>query len=227
MRYWLMKSEPEVFSIDHLAERGREPWDGVRNYQARNFMRDDMKVGDGVLFYHSSAEAIGVAGIARVAREAYPDPTAFDPDSPYFDPKSDPANPRWLMVDVELVEKLPAVVPLEVLRKTPGLEDMMVLKKGMRLSVQPVTAAEWDIVLSMGRKSRESESAPAAKPVARSAASAAGKPAAKTPVKPAKSTAKPAAKALAKPAAKSAAKPAAKTPVKPTAKTPARRVKRP
>lgn len=151
MRYWLMKSEPDVFSIDDLAAKGVEHWDGVRNYQARNFMRDDMKVGDGVLFYHSNAEPSGVAGMARVAREAYPDHTALDPASPYHDPKSDPANPRWFMVDVEFVERFPALIPLSRLQKTPGLEDMMVTRKGMRLSVQPVTPREWQIVVALGR----------------------------------------------------------------------------
>lgn len=153
-RYWLMKSEPDVFSIDDLRARGVEPWDGIRNYQARNFMRDDMKVGDRVLFYHSNASPPGVAGIAEIARESYPDPTAFDPDSKYHDAKSDQENPRWLMVDVKFVEKFPAVVPLATLQQTPGLEDMMAVKKGMRLSIQPVTAEEWKIVLRLGRRSR-------------------------------------------------------------------------
>ena len=151
-RYWLMKSEPDVFSIDDLQARGVEHWDGVRNYQARNIMRDEMKVGDRVLFYHSNAKPPGVAGVAEVARESYPDHTAFDPASKYHDPKSDPDNPRWLMVDVKFVEKFPAVVPLATLQQTPGLEDMMVVKKGMRLSIQPVTSAEWRVVLRLGRR---------------------------------------------------------------------------
>jgi predicted RNA-binding protein with PUA-like domain len=151
-RYWLMKSEPDVFSIDDLERTGVDCWDGVRNYQARNFMRDHMKVGDGVLFYHSNAKPPGVAGLASVARTAYPDPTAFDPGSHYFDPDSDPQDPRWLMVDISFEEKFPAVLPLSVLQTTPGLQDMMVTKKGMRLSVQPVTPAEWKIVVKLGRK---------------------------------------------------------------------------
>ncbi|ACY19323.1 EVE domain-containing protein [Haliangium ochraceum] len=151
-KYWLMKTEPDVFSIDDLARDQTTLWEGVRNYQARNFMRDDMRKGDGVLLYHSNAKPSGVAGIARITRTSYPDPTAFDPDSAYHDPKSDPENPRWLVVDVGFVERFAAVVPLATLRETRGLEDMMVIKKGMRLSVQPVSAAEWKIVLRLGRK---------------------------------------------------------------------------
>jgi predicted RNA-binding protein with PUA-like domain len=154
-RYWLMKSEPDVFSIDDLERTGVDCWDGVRNYQARNFMRD-MKVGDGVLFYHSNAKPPGVAGLARVARTAYPDPTAFDSGSHYFDPDSDRQNPRWVMVDIAFVEKFPAVLPLPVLQTTPGLEEMMVTRKGMRLSVQPVTPADWKIVVKLGRKAGKS-----------------------------------------------------------------------
>jgi predicted RNA-binding protein with PUA-like domain len=150
-RYWLMKSEPDVFSIDDLRARQVEAWDGVRNYQARNMIRDEMRVGDSVLFYHSNASPPGVAGIARVARKAYPDHTALDPASKYFDPKSSPENPRWFMVDVAFVEKFPALVPLSVLQQTPGLEDMMVTRKGMRLSVQPVTPEEWKLVVRLGR----------------------------------------------------------------------------
>lgn len=154
-RYWLMKSEPDVFSIDDLRERGVEPWDGVRNYQARNMMRDEMKKGDGVLFYHSNAKPPGVAGIAKVARTAYPDHTAFDPASKYHDPKSSPDDPRWLMVDVAFVERFPELVPLPVLQQTPGLEDMMVTRKGMRLSIQPVTPEEWKIVVRLGRRGQK------------------------------------------------------------------------
>ena len=150
-RYWLMKSEPDVYSIDHLARDGVTPWEGVRNYQARNLLRDEIHVGDGVLFYHSSTQPPGVAGLAEVVRESYPDRTAFDPASPYFDPKSTRDAPRWFVVDVRFVERFPAVVPLSVLHETPGLEDMRVIKKGMRLSVQPVTPEEWDIVVALGR----------------------------------------------------------------------------
>lgn len=153
-RYWLMKSEPEVYSIDDLERAGTDFWDGVRNYQARNMMRDEMQVGDGVLFYHSNANPPGVAGVAKIARRGYPDHTAFDAKSKYYDPKSDPDDPRWMMVDVSFVEKFPALVSLETLKQTPGLEDMMVIRKGSRLSVQPVTAAEWKIVTKLGRKRR-------------------------------------------------------------------------
>jgi predicted RNA-binding protein with PUA-like domain len=154
-RYWLMKCEPESYSIDDLARDGVTSWEGVRNYQARNSMRDDMKVGDGVLFYASNADPSGVAGLAEIAREAYPDPTAFQPDHEYYDPKSDPAEPTWMMVDVGFVEKFPALVPLEVLKRTRGLDKMVVTQKGSRLSVQPVTKAEYDIVVRLGRLARK------------------------------------------------------------------------
>jgi predicted RNA-binding protein with PUA-like domain len=148
-RYWLMKTEPQAFSLDDLRRRpgGVEPWDGVRNYQARNFMRDEMQVGDGVLFYHSSVDPPGVVGIAEVVREGYPDTTAFDPNDAHFDPKSDPKAPRWYRVDVRFVRAFPRMVTLEELRRTPGLEGMMVVRRGARLSVQPVTPREWEIVL--------------------------------------------------------------------------------
>jgi len=152
--YWLMKSEPNVYSIDDLASEGTDHWDGVRNYQARNMMRDDMRVGDGVLFYHSNAKPPGVAGLAKIARRGYPDHTQFDPDSKYYDAKSNPDDPRWYMVDVEFVEKFDEVVPLPVLKATPGLEDMVVNQKGSRLSVQPVTADEFKIVRKLGRRKR-------------------------------------------------------------------------
>lgn len=145
-----MKSEPEVYGIADLARDGRTFWEGVRNYQARNFMRDEMKVGDRVLFYHSNAEPPAVVGLARVAREAYPDPTARDPASPYFDPKASEADPRWLMVDVEYVETFARPVPLDELRRTPGLEAMLVINKS-RLSVQPVTPEQFEIVAALGR----------------------------------------------------------------------------
>ena len=149
-RYWLMKSEPGSYSIDDLQRDGRTSWEGVRNYQARNFMRDDMQVGDGVLYYHSNASPPGVAGLAKVARTGYPDPTALDPDSHYFDEKASPDDPRWFMVDIEFVEKFPEFVPLARLGETPGLEKMPVNNKS-RLSVQPVTEEEFRIVRDLGR----------------------------------------------------------------------------
>lgn len=150
-RYWLMKTEPGSYSIDDLARDGRTHWDGVRNYQARNFMRDEMKVGDDVLFYHSQAEPPGVAGLARVVRDAYPDPSARDPKSKYFDPKASDDDPRWFMVDIEFVERFDDVVPLATLKETAGLEEMLVTKRS-RLSVQPVTADEFRIVARLGRR---------------------------------------------------------------------------
>ncbi len=148
-RNWLMKSEPGVYSIHDLRRDGRTGWEGVRNYQARNFMRDEMQVGDRVLFYHSSAEPPGVAGLARVARSGYPDPTARDSQSPYFDPMASEEDPRWFLVDVEFEEKFPEIVPLATLRETPGLEKMLVINKS-RLSVQPVTEEEFRIVRELG-----------------------------------------------------------------------------
>jgi predicted RNA-binding protein with PUA-like domain len=151
-RYWLMKSEPDAYSIDDLEAEQRGSWDGIRNYQARNFMRDEMKVGDGVLFYHSNAKPSGVVGIARVCSEPYPDHTAFDKKSKYYDPKSKKDEPRWIMVDVEFVSKFKRVVPLAELKEVPGLEDMMVIRKGMRLSIQPVTREEFQIVKKLGNQ---------------------------------------------------------------------------
>ena len=148
MAYWLMKTEPDTFSIDTLKEMGVSCWEGVRNYQARNMMRDQMKNGDLVLIYHSSCKKVGVVGIAEVVREAYPDHFQFDPESHYFDPKSDPDNPRWIMVDVAYREHLP-LVPLAKIKARPELEDMPLVKKGSRLSIMPVSEHEWDTVLSM------------------------------------------------------------------------------
>ncbi|MCK6448032.1 MAG: EVE domain-containing protein [Planctomycetes bacterium] len=144
-RFWLLKSEPSVFSFDDLwnAKGRRTAWEGVRNYQARNFMRDDMRVGDGVLFYHSSADPTGVAGFAEVASAPYPDPTQFEPTSEAFDPDSDRASPTWILVDVKARERAPKFVTLDALRANPALASMGVLRRGNRLSVQPVTAAEW------------------------------------------------------------------------------------
>jgi len=148
MRYWLMKSEPADCSIDDLATRPDRtvPWYGVRNYQARNFMRDGMTVGDGVLFYHSGCAEPGIAGIARVASSAYPDATQFDPASRYFDPKSKPAAPRWLHVDVQFVCKT-RLVGLPELRACPELVNMRVLARGNRLSITPVEPAEWRFIV--------------------------------------------------------------------------------
>ena len=149
MRWWLMKSEPEVYSIDRLRAEGRTSWEGVRNYQARNFLRDDMKIGDGVLFYHSNASPPGVAGIARISREAWPDPHAFDPKSDYYDPKSKPEAPAWLTVEVEFVAKLPRLVSLEELKADPALDGMLVIRKGQRLSVQPVSEVHAQRVIEL------------------------------------------------------------------------------
>ena len=149
-RHWLMKSEPYVYSIDDLERDGRTHWDGVRNYEARNFMRDDMKQGDLVLYYHSNAKPPGVVGIARVVRESYPDHTAQDPDSEYHDPKATPEDPRWYMVDVEFVEKFDEPVTLHEFKDTPELADMVLVNRS-RLSVQPVESDEFERVVAMGR----------------------------------------------------------------------------
>ena len=150
--YWLVKTEPQAFSFDDLvASPGNTTgWDGVRNYQARNFMRDGMKKGDLVLFYHSSADPTAVMGVARVVREAYPDPTAFDPKDSHFDSKSKRDAPTWMMVDLQAVERFASPVPLGELRGVKGLEKMVLLQKGSRLSVQPVTAREFEIVRKLG-----------------------------------------------------------------------------
>ena len=147
MAYWLMKSEPDEFSIDDLfrAKSRSTAWFGVRNYQARNYMRDDMRLGDRALFYHSSCPEPGIAGIVEVSRLAYPDASQFDPKSPYYDPKSTRDAPRWVHVDVKLVRKT-RLIPLAEMRATPGLQDMVTLRKGNRLSITPVTPAEWRIV---------------------------------------------------------------------------------
>jgi predicted RNA-binding protein with PUA-like domain len=148
--YWLMKSEPDEFSIEDLARAPHRttPWFGVRNYTARNFMRDTMKVGDGVLFYHSSCAVPGIAGIARVASEAYPDETQFDRKSPYYDPKAKREAPRWMLVDVELVKKT-RLMPLEEMRGYRELQDMVVLRRGNRLSITPVAPHEWRFILEI------------------------------------------------------------------------------
>jgi len=150
MQHWLMKSEPDVFSIDDLAKQPRktEPWTGVRNYQARNFMRDEMRVGDYVLFYHSSCPQPGIAGIAKVSKEAYPDETQFDPESEYYDSKATRDNPRWFNVDVTLVRKT-RLLGLQELRSHPELADMHLLRRGNRLSIMPVSQAEWSFIQNL------------------------------------------------------------------------------
>ncbi len=149
-RYWLMKSEPQVFSIDDLRNAPRQTtcWDGVRNYQARNYMRA-MQIGDQVLFYHSNADPPAIVGIAEVVRTAYPDPTQFDKKDKHYDPRSDPAKPRWDMVDIRFVRKFPTPLPLDLLRQQPGLKGMELLRKGSRLSVQPVRPSEWAVILKL------------------------------------------------------------------------------
>ncbi len=154
MKYWLMKSEPDAFGIDDLAKcpGKKDHWDGIRNYQVRNMMRDEMKKGDEALFYHSNCKEPGIVGIMKVVKEAYPDFTAFDPKSKYYDPKSDPANPRWLMVDVKLVRIFKRTVSLQELKNYKTLEDMLILRRGNRLSVTPVTKKQWDYILKLENK---------------------------------------------------------------------------
>lgn len=146
MNYWLMKSEPEVFSIDHLKTVNKEPWDGVRNYQARNYMKD-MKKGDKVFFYHSNCTPPGIAGVMTVSKEAFPDHTALDPESRYFDPKSSPDNPRWFMVEVKFQKKFKNLISLETLKQHEPLNDLPLVRKGNRLSIMPVSKACWDYIL--------------------------------------------------------------------------------
>ncbi|MCG8529148.1 MAG: EVE domain-containing protein [Desulfovibrionales bacterium] len=151
--YWLVKSEPGCYSIDMLEHEPDQttPWDGVRNYQARNFMRDGMKRGDKVLFYHSVTNP-SVVGVCEVVRESYPDHTAWDPENDHFDPKSTEDAPRWFMVDVKFVEKFPRPLPLKELRHTPGLEGMELLRKGSRLSVMPVEKHEFEIICNLAKE---------------------------------------------------------------------------
>lgn len=153
-RYWLVKSEPDVFSFDDLMAKPSQTthWDGVRNYQARNTMRDDMKKGDLVFFYHSSTDPAAIVGIAEVVREGYPDASALDTSDSHFDPKSKPDAPTWYMVDIKGVEKLPRPLSLAELRGAKGLEKMTLLQKGSRLSVQPVTAAEWTVITKLASR---------------------------------------------------------------------------
>jgi len=151
-RYWLMKCEPAAYTIDDLKRDGTTSWEGVRNYQARNFMRDDMQVGDGVLFYASNAEPSGVVGLAEIAKAGYPDHFAWKKGHKYFDPGTDRNSPTWYMVDIAFKERFAGTIPLETLKATRGLEAMMVNRKGSRLSVQPVTKGEYDIVVRLGRE---------------------------------------------------------------------------
>lgn len=150
-RFWLFKSEPEVFSIEDLAKSAQQTtfWDGVRNYQARNMLRDEVRVGDGVLFYHSNAEPLAIVGVARVVRGGYPDHTAWEPQSAHPDPRSTPQNPVWYMVDIALVTQFERPVERTTLAQTKGMEKMLLLQRGSRLSIQPVTGEEWRTVLKL------------------------------------------------------------------------------
>lgn len=151
MNYWLMKSEPDAFGIDDLAKRPQqtEPWDGVRNYQARNMMRDQMKIGDQVFFYHSNCDLPGIVGIARIVKVGYPDFTAFDPENKHYDPKSNPDNPTWYMVDVQFVRKLQRTISLQELKQRPELEQLALIRRGNRLSIMPVTEQQWNFILGL------------------------------------------------------------------------------
>ncbi len=153
MNYWLMKSEPSTFSIDALSAAPKQQtfWDGVRNYQVRNMMRDDMKVGDLAYFYHSSCDEPGITGVVKIVRGAYPDHTAFDPKDPHFDADSKPDAPRWLMVDVQLQQRFSRIITLDELRKHADkkLKDMQLLKRGNRLSIKPVSATHWQFIMSL------------------------------------------------------------------------------
>ena len=155
MAYWLMKSEPGAWSWDDQVKDGVAEWDGVRNYQARNMMRDVMKIGDLVLFYHSNCKPPHVAGVARICKEGYPDHTSWDATSNYHDPKSTPESPRWFMVDIEPVIELPNTVPLQSVRDNPACENMLLIRRGQRLSIQPVENTDFDNILSMGGITRK------------------------------------------------------------------------
>jgi len=149
MNYWLMKSEPDAYSIDDLERDGREPWDGIRNYQARNMMRDEMEIGDEVFFYHSNCKEPGIVGIMKVASEPYPDPMQFDRTSKYYDPKSTKDNPRWCLVDVEFVRKLERTISLAEIKDTTGLDGLILTRKGNRLSIMPIDKTHWSRLLSL------------------------------------------------------------------------------
>lgn len=154
MNYWLLKSEPLTFSIDDLAARPKktEPWEGVRNYQARNMLRDQIKKGDQAFFYHSSCPVPGIAGIVEIVKSGYPDAAAFDPDSPYYDPNSTHENPRWYRVDVKLLKKFPSIISLQNLKQESSLKNFALLQRGNRLSVMPVKVLEWECILRMANK---------------------------------------------------------------------------
>jgi len=147
--YWLMKSEPDVYSIDDLERDGREMWDSIRNYQARNMMRDDMRIGDEIFFYHSNCKEPAVVGVMKVASEPYPDPVQFDSTSKYFDPKSSKDNPRWILVDVEFVRKLDKPITLAEIKAHPSLDDMILTRRGNRLSIMPIDKEHWDLILTL------------------------------------------------------------------------------
>lgn len=151
MHYWLFKSEPSCFSIDDLSKRPKqtEHWDGVRNYQVRNMLRNEIKKGDQAFFYHSSCTPPGIAGIMEVVKEGYPDFTAWDLQSEHFDPKSTPENPRWYMVNVKLLKKFPRFIALDEIKKHSQLKEMLILQKGNRLSITPVTKEEWEVILKL------------------------------------------------------------------------------
>lgn len=154
MNYWLMKSEPEAFSIDDLAKKTSqtEPWDGVRNYQARNMLRDQMKKGDLAFFYHSNCTPPGIAGVVEIVKEGYPDFSAFEANSKYYDPASKPDNPRWFMVDVKFKQKFNRLISLDELKQQPELQEMQLLKKGNRLSILPITSEQWDLIVNLVAK---------------------------------------------------------------------------
>jgi predicted RNA-binding protein with PUA-like domain len=153
MQYWLFKSEPDAFSIDDLAAKPKqtEHWDGIRNYQARNYLRDEVKQGDQVLFYHSSCKEVGIAGLAEVVKEAYPDHSQFNPESKYFDPKASPDKPRWVMVDVQFKQKFPKVLSLSKIKNMPDITEIGLVKKGHRLSIMPVSKNEFSIILNAAK----------------------------------------------------------------------------
>lgn len=153
MGYWLFKSEPDTFSIDDLKARGAtgEPWDGVRNYQARNMLRDEVQKGDLVFFYHSNTDVPGIVGIAEVIKPAFPDPSQFNPESDYFDPKATPENPRWFCPQVKFHSKFKGTISLDQLKQIPALADMALVRKGNRLSIMPVTADQWQFIMGLAQ----------------------------------------------------------------------------
>jgi len=154
MNYWLMKSEPNAYSIDDLMNQPNKTdhWDGIRNYQVRNMMRDEMKRGDLAFFYHSNCKPPGIVGIVTIAKQGYPDFTAFDPEDMHYDPKSDPDNPRWMMVDVKFKKKFKRLISLDELRSNPLLKEMLLLRKGSRLSITPLTKKEWEAIVAMAQE---------------------------------------------------------------------------